>query len=521
MSVRGESLRRYEHLGKCLSSEKLRAHEYVMCKNSIFHFMSNWAWTFDPRAEHKHIPFILYDYQHEAITWLNERFDNDEVGLIEKSRDMGATWLVVSWAVHKWIFTDGFTCLFGSKTEGDVDSPSVDSIFGKVRYILSRLPWFLKPNMNVKINDKRDADTYLSLINPVNANEISGDSANVNFGRSGRRSVVFLDEFAFVDQSDKIWAAISEVSRVIIPMSTANGKGNMFYALRNKGTIPVLTLHWSRHPHKDQAWYDDKKKTMEPHQIASEIDIDYSASKSGRVYKRFKREHHVAKEIIYPNPHLEHFVTWDFGIADNMCIIMGQIDALNNVEIYACYDTTDQDIEFFIPLVSGELPANQFFEFLREDEQKRIKAFLKKVFFSNAKGGLVYEFDHYGDFAGTQRTANSRRSVKDRLWSDGNIRLICNPNQSHSNRIQCFDNLLKLKEDTVTGEYSSKFIISPDCDRVIDSVMNYIWDKEDVNNPNLKPKHDWASHYTSALEFLAINRFSLRQKSKISSEVFR
>lgn len=522
MNHEDEIKRRFELFARCNEDRDLRAMEVALCEKNIFHFINNWCWTFDPRprANHSHLPFNLYDFQYDSINWIDDRFRNNEVGVIEKSRDMGATWMLVVWALHKWLFRSGFTCLFGSKTEGDVDDASIDSIFGKVRYVLNNLPWFLKPDMRAKINEKRDADSYLSIINPTNGNEISGDSANSNFGRSGRRSIVFLDEYAFVDQSDKIWSAISEVSNCIIPVSTANGKGNMFYNLRSKGTIPVLSLHWSRHPNKDQAWYDEKKKTMEPHQIAQELDIDYSSSKAGRVYKRFEKRWHVSAEIIPPKEGLEHFFTWDFGISDNMCLTAGQVHMDNTVEIYACYDTTDQDIDFFIPLVRGELPPKEFWEFLPEHEQRRVKEFLKKVFVT--KDGFVRRnFDHYGDFAGTQRTANSRLSVRERLYKDGGISLKCSSQQDFPTRIQAFDNLLRLKENKATGEMRSKFLISPDCERVIDSVMNYVWDKEDIHNPNLKPKHDWASHYVSSLEFFAINRFPIRDQGKVTVERIR
>jgi hypothetical protein len=130
------------------------------------------------------------------------------------------------------------------------------------------------------------------------------------------------------------------------------------------------------------------------------------------------------------------------------------------------------------------------------------------------------QFDHYGDFAGTQRTANSRKSVRDRLRAKG-IKLICTSLQDHATRIQSLDNLFKLKEDKINGGFYPKLTISPDCERLIDSVMNYVWDKEDVNNPNLKPKHDWASHYVSALEFFAINRFPLRDIGKVTTERIR
>jgi hypothetical protein len=204
-----------------------------------------------------------------------------------------------------------------------------------------------------------------------------------------------------------------------------------------------------------------------------------------------------------------------------MCLILGQIDAIGDVEIYACYDTTDQDIEYFVPLTRGERPPKHFWEFLSESEQLRVDQFIKKAFTDKESGQFIgQQIHHYGDFAGTQRGANSRQSVRDRLKQAG-IHLKVTSRQDFATRIQSLDNLFKLKEDRINGGFKSRFKVSPDCERLIDSIYNYVWDKEDINNPNLKPKHDWASHYVSALEFLAINRFSLKSPGRNVVEKIR
>lgn len=516
-----------EHRIKFLSQVKTNkglAHaERMLCKKSIIYFINTWCDTYDPRIEIRHRPFLLWDFQEETLDWLNQRYLNQEVGIIEKSRDMGVTWIASAFILWKWIFESGFSALFGSRKEDLVDDKTIDSIFGKIRYNLYRLPWFLKPNMYVKLNNGNDADSYLKIVNPQNGNEIKGESTNDNFARGGRRSIVFLDEFAHVEHSDKIWQAVRDVADCIIPLSSANGKGNQFAKLRFGGNVPVLTLHWKRHPYKNESWYNARKLDMEPHQLAQELDIDYDASKSGRVYKRFQRHLHVASEIIYPNPYYnEHFITWDFGIADSMAMIFGQIDAEENIEIFSCFDKQDQDIDFFLPLTRGNRPFNDLWVLLSEKDQQEVLELLKKVYTDRSNNEPYYfSWDNYGDFAGTQRTANSRWSVKDRMSKPPyDINLICTSRQDFPNRIQCVDNLLKLRQ-TKSGEMRSRLKISPDCTRFIDAILNYVWDSEDVDKPNIKPKHNWASHYASAFEFFAINRFPVTTQNESRSLRFR
>lgn len=517
--------RRLDSIARLQNNKSLQMLERERCERSKVYFVNNWMWTYDPRTEDKHLPFILYPFQEDSLSWIDERYANQEIGVIEKTRDMGITWIVTVWALHQFLFVPGFSALFGSRAEMLVDDNSVDSIFGKLRYNLYKLPQFLVPNMRIPIKKGRktiEPDTKLSLINTTNENEMTGQSANKNFARGGRRSIVFIDEYAFVDQSDSIWKAVSQVANCIIPLSTAHGKGNMFYILRSNKNIPRLTLHRKLHPNKTDEWYAKQETFMEPHQLAQEINIDYLASKAGRVYKRASRDHHLSTSIIYPNQYLEHFITWDFGIADLMVMIVGQIDAEDNVEIYAEYTKIDQDIEFFLPMAVGNRPFNEYWNLLSKKDQTEIYDFLEKVYRDpNTGETLHHTFNHYGDFAGTQRQANSRRSVRNRMANAPyNINLICNPRQDFANRIQCFDNLLKLRQ--VRGDkMRSRFTISPDCTYTIDCLFNYIWESEDVNKPNIKPRHDEFSHGASALEFMAINRFPVTKSKRSTMEQIR
>lgn len=503
--IRSELIRRIELNRLALNDDGFRAVEIQKCKRDIVHFCQNWALTFDPRRyDFKQLPFVLYDFQKELLTSLSSAYEDQRHLVIEKSRDMGATWLIALFGVHRWLFDDNFTCLYSSRKRALVDDRTLDSILGKCRFLIYNLPAFLRPDMDAYIDGKIDADNYLKLINPENRNELVGEATNDNIGRGGRKSIIFLDEFAFVEHSDAIWSSISQTSDCIVIPSTAHGKGNMFYKLRQNKHIETVTLHWKRHPLKDNEWYEKKKLELEPHQLAQEIDIDYTASKAGRVYKRFNKQHHIAENVIYPNPHFEQFITWDFGIADSMTMIWGQITPEDVVEIYACYDNTDQDIEFYLPLVHFERPGPEYWNLLPEIEQKRIDALLKKISVSG-----LWRFDHYGDFAGTQRGANNRHSIRDRMrMMPYQIDLICTPRADFANRIQCLDNLFKMRQNP-NGGLEPRIQLSPDVEPVSDALFNYVWASEDIDNPNIKPKHDWSSHYTSSLEFFAINRYPI------------
>jgi hypothetical protein len=509
--VKSEYIRRIKLLNRIERDKKGELLELEMCKRIPQHIINNWFLTFDPRKAPNHLPFNLYEFQDKAVDWITERYTNKENGLIEKSRDMGVTWIVCAWAVHRWLFDTGFVGLFGSRKEKLVDNKLPDSIFGKIRYLVYRLPPFLRPN----ISPESSEDAYMRIVNPENDNQLVGESANINFGRGARSSVCFLDEFAHVQNSEAIWASISENSDCVIPLSTPNGKGNEFSRLRHDTNIPVLTIHWKEHPLKDDDWYKKKKSESLPWQIAQELDLSYERSAKGKVYQRFSRQWHVADEVIYPYSGFEQFVCWDFGIADPTAIIWGQITTNGMIEIYQCYELTGWDIDFFKPISLGNRPKE--YKHLSEEDQEYLDKILKKVPRNNS------DREDYGDHAGTARTANSKRSCKARL-AEGRpkIKLKTSSRQSYDYRFECLDALLKLRHNMTTNKWYSIFKISPDCTRLIDCLNNYKWDAEDdVNDDKLKPKHDWASHMVTALEFFAINRFPIKKKPKHRSERIR
>jgi hypothetical protein len=199
-------------------------------------------------------------------------------GLIEKSRDVGLTWLNVAAQVHAWLFEQGYKGSFGSRKEMLVDRiGDLDSIFEKARFLLRNLPIWMMPSEF----DWRSHDNYLKLLNPDNGNSLTGESGD-SIGRGGRSTVYDLDEAAFIERPMKVDASLSNNTNVIFYTSSVNGIGNPFHNKRM--TYPpecVFTFRWQEDPRKNEAWYADMKAKFDPVVVASEIDLDYGASIEG------------------------------------------------------------------------------------------------------------------------------------------------------------------------------------------------------------------------------------------------
>jgi hypothetical protein len=241
-------------------------------------WITDWGMTFDPRNPERGLPamapFILFPKQREAVEWIVARWRGREDGLVEKSRDMGVSWLCVAVAAWMWTFHPGVVVGFGSRKEDYVDrigDPS--SLFWKIRAYIRLLPPMFKPH---GYNEDKHAP-FMRVLNPENGASIIGEAGS-NIGRGARSSIYFKDESAFYEQAESIDAALSQTSNCKIDVSTPNGEGNPFWRKRMGGKVPVFVFDWRDDPRKGQDWYDKQRRELDPVVLAQEVDRDYSAS---------------------------------------------------------------------------------------------------------------------------------------------------------------------------------------------------------------------------------------------------
>lgn len=209
------------------ASVKTQKFLWQECKDDIVFWVEAFCHTYDPRSANPVIPFDLYPFQKWALPLWHEHLVYQEDFLVEKSRDMGVTWMVLLLCQHGWLF-HGWDFLLGSRKEDYVDTiGDMSTHFPKLRYNLYRLPEWMRPEgFNPKVHDN-----YMKLINPKSNNSITGESSNPSFARGGRYRAIVFDEFAFWDNAEAAWVSASQSTRCRIPISTPNGKANKFAEL--------------------------------------------------------------------------------------------------------------------------------------------------------------------------------------------------------------------------------------------------------------------------------------------------
>ena len=306
-------------------NSKMQALLLEKCRRDILFWFHHFCWTFDPRLDAPHQPFVLYQYQDTMVHEITRCIDDGADLLIEKSRDMGVSWLVLLVFQYYWLFRPGANFHLGSRKQEYVDRKGdISTLFEKLRYNLDWLPAWMKPE---GYNAGRH-DNLLRMINPANGNSITGESSNENFARGGRYRGVLFDEFPFWDSADPAYASAGQSSPCRIVVGTPYGKGNRFADLRFGGKINIITAHWRLHPEKNDAWYEAQIQRMSEDEIARELDINYALSLKNRVFTGFTNEHQ--KRLILPPTDSETGRTrkilraWDFGYHCPACLFIFQ-----------------------------------------------------------------------------------------------------------------------------------------------------------------------------------------------------
>ena len=184
------------------------------------------------------VNFDLYPFQRRLI----EEFKSNRFSILRKFRQAGCTTLVAAYGLWKCIFTDHYKVVILSK-----DDDASMEVLSRMKTAYDELPEWLKPGL---IKDSAHALKF------TNGSEIRSKSSSKQSGRSVAGSLLILDEAAFIENIDTIWAAafpIISTGGSVIALSTVNGIGNWFHrqyneARQGENSFKAIDIHWKEHP---------------------------------------------------------------------------------------------------------------------------------------------------------------------------------------------------------------------------------------------------------------------------------
>lgn len=217
------------------------------------------CYLFEPRTGEV-LPFITYDFQDDTFMDLLDSVGRPGVKhqhdlVIEKSRDMGVTWMCITTHEWLWHFHPYQTFKWMSRKEELVDKRGDDQeLFKKMDFIHDHQPNWLLPSIRRMKMLKENMDN----------NSTQGGESTNEFATTGdRKRGLFIDEFSKMNNQRTVFKGTQAVSDSRWFVFTPEGAANKAYDIAHNPKIRKLTLHWSRHPVKNKGLYRVKSGQVE------------------------------------------------------------------------------------------------------------------------------------------------------------------------------------------------------------------------------------------------------------------
>lgn len=212
-----------------------------------------------------HHPFALWPIQVTTLNTLVNAIENGDDVLLDKSRDMGCSWLGAALMAWTLLFVPESQMIVVSRVEDLVDRKGDPStVMWKIRYMLSRCPEWLTGVDPARYMEGGDCSRHLSIVNPMNGSTIFGQASTGHVGRGGRTRFIVFDEYAAFDKAEAAWQSAADTTACRIAISTPLGPQTHFSKLRMQGMAEgsptVCTLGYWDHPEKgkNREWVCDK-----------------------------------------------------------------------------------------------------------------------------------------------------------------------------------------------------------------------------------------------------------------------
>ena len=240
--------------------------EYIKCAQDPVYFLKKYGMIQHPMKGK--VPFNLYDFQEKTLS----EFSVNRYNIILKARQLGLSTLTAGYSL--WMMTfkaDKNILVIATKQD------TAKNLVTKVRVMHANLPsWLKQPCVE---------DNKLSL-RYKNGSQIKAISSKEEAGRSEALSILIIDEAAFIDKIDGIWASAQQTLSTggqCIALSTPNGVGNWFHRTwmdseDGLNEFNFIKLHWTLHPERNQDWRDRQDSLLGPSMAAQECDCNFITS---------------------------------------------------------------------------------------------------------------------------------------------------------------------------------------------------------------------------------------------------
>ena len=297
------------------------------------------------------IPFTLWDEQANLLN----RLVKDRLTIILKARQLGITWLALSYAVWRMVHRAGYSVVGISRTEDEAME-----LARRLQFILRHLPkWLIQEKNEAKASGWAGI-TWSGTTLKVTVHHLGredstfkGVTSNPNAGRSFTSNLVILDEWAFQQYAADIWgAAYPTINRPtggqVIGLSS-NQRGSLFEqiykdAVKGLNSFKAIFLDVWTDPRRTKEWYEQSKRDIPDkwRQEYPETPEQAMSAGEGTAFPEYSRDIHVCPTFTPPH----WWTRWrgnDPGVSDPFAWYWLCVSESGTIYVYREYTRSKND----------------------------------------------------------------------------------------------------------------------------------------------------------------------------------
>ena len=236
------------------------------------------------------VPFITWPVQDESVKLLLRCIRQGTDAAFDKSRDMGASWMILTVFHWYWQFQRDVNFLEVSRKLDLVDNrDDPDSLFWKHDYLLRMQPGWLIPRF------RRNTSPSPKIVNLDMRSTIIGQATTGDVGHGGRKTAALFDEMARMREARTVWEGAASMTACRVANSTPRGPV-FFSKLVRSAKVLTVRLPWWDNPEKGRdrrtvsdpdthrikvtsPWYEGQvKRAVTKREIAENLDMDHAGA---------------------------------------------------------------------------------------------------------------------------------------------------------------------------------------------------------------------------------------------------
>jgi hypothetical protein len=507
---------------KIISTREMERRKIV---RDITYFFENYMFIENKDGktpEERSVLFKMFPEQKRVL----EEIESKSKNVIIKARQLGLTWLAVGYGTHGCIRTQQYTVAILSQTE-EYMFAAID----RVEYVLMRLPKWLMQEYKKETAEHNSTYLYekksdeVIIYHPTGVDgvrvtsKINGYVSTERSGRSITADLIILDEWAFHDNAELVFAGIGPTinrpdSGKLIGIST-NKRGSFFEeivldCIENNAEMGfnLLFLSVFADPRRTQEWYEQTKKTFKNtwrQEYPEKIEDALSAGDL-TAFPEFSREIHVCEPFEIP----KHWVRWAScdngmgGTRDPFCWLKAAISEDGTTYVYYEYSTekgkgdstyySDQAVKFMddckIDITDEVRQEIESYHLGFETDEVEQYAFEKLQY-------VVFGLDAFNKDVAKGTGKSLMDIYKNAGFSYPAVKAVTERKLGKDT----IHEYLKPFDDLITGKKTAKLQIFNSCKYLISHLPKLVVDE---NNPNVIAGNSAIDNTADALKYLLI-----------------